>query len=248
MTPASVGFHCPECTRSGSQRVYTSRTLPGSRPIVTLVIIGINVAVFVVGLAQGGSFGTGRGTLFANGALFGPLVDEGEWWRLFTSGFLHLGLAHIALNMLVLYLLGPQLEMALGRVAFSVLYLMSLLAGSLGVLVADPLAPTVGASGAVFGLMGAFLVAHRAQGVSPWQSGIGGLLLINLVLTFLLPGISIGGHVGGLVGGLIGGALLFELPRHMPVPRWLPTAMCALFAVGFFVASLWAASQWMTRV
>ncbi len=248
MTPASVGFHCPECARSGRQRVYTARTLPGTRAVVTLTLIGVNAAVFLVGFAQGGTFGTGRGTLFQNGALFGPLVDEGEWWRLFTSGFVHLGLFHIGLNMLLLYLIGTQLEAVLGSVQFAVLYVMSLLAGSLGVLIADPLAPTVGASGAVFGLMGAFLIAQRAQGISPWQSGIGGLVLINLMFTFLLPGISIGGHVGGLVGGLIGGALLFEMPRRMPTPRWLPTVLCLLLSGMFFVASLWAAAQWMSRV
>ena len=126
-----------------------------------------------------------------------------EYWRLVTAGFLHAGLLHIGFNMYILYWLGTMLEPALGRVRFVALYFASLLAGSLGALLLSPNAVTVGASGAVFGLMGAAFVIQRARGIDPMQSGIGPLILLNLGLTFVIPGISIGGHIGGLVGGVL---------------------------------------------
>src|SRR5690606_4282942 len=122
-------------------------------------------------------------------------------WRVITGAFLHAGLLHLGMNMLLLWLLSQELEPALGKARFLVLYATSLLGGSFGVLVVSPLSPTVGASGAVFGLMGALVVFQLRAHQNPWRSGIGGLVLINLVLTFAVPGISIGGHVGGLLAG-----------------------------------------------
>lgn len=247
MHQASVGFHCPECTRTGRQKVLTAQHWV-IRPTATKVLIGLCLAGMVVELAVAGGARPSTRELVDAGALFGPWVDtRGEWWRIVTVGFLHANLIHLAMNMAALWFLGQMLEPALGRVRFLTVYGVALLAGSLGVLLVNPVTPTVGASGAVFGLMGAALAGQRAQGVDPFQGGLGGLLLVNLLFTFAIPGISIGGHVGGLVGGLVAGWLLFDLgPRARN--RVLPLVLCALVAAACVAGSLWAAAQWTTRV
>jgi membrane associated rhomboid family serine protease len=215
---------------------------------VTLTLIAVNVAIFVIGLGLGDDPEVpGREQLTVDFALFGPLVDTGEWYRLVTSGFLHANLLHLAFNMYLLYLLGLQLEPVLGRFRFTVVYFFSLLTGSLGVLLIDPTAVTVGASGAVFGLMGAAVAVQRSRNINPFDSGLGALIVLNLVFTFAFShNISVGGHVGGLAGGLVAGWLLVMLPaRSRALPSYLPTA--AVIALGGAVigASLWAASNWM---
>ena len=177
MTQASVGFHCPECSKRGKQRVYTARTIMGgSRPIVTQALIGINVAVFVLGLGRGsGDLFSGSNSLINDYGLLGsafirhtdgtiaPIgVAQGEWYRLVTGGFLHAGLLHVGLNMFALWILGSQLEAAVGRLRFGVIYGAALLSGSLGVMILSPHEPTVGASGAIFGLLGLALAAQRS--------------------------------------------------------------------------------------
>jgi membrane associated rhomboid family serine protease len=217
MHQASVGFHCPECAKTGKQKVYTRANLQTlNRPLLTQVIIGVNAAVFLAGIAyESHDAVAGRGGFALDGGLFGPLVADGEWWRIITAGFLHAGLIHLGLNMFLLWQLGMILEPALGRVRFIATYVTSLLCGSLGVLLLDPNALTVGASGAVFGLMGALFVAQRARGFDPWSSGIGSTIAINLLFTFTIPGISIGGHVGGLLGGLLSGWFLYRGTQTM---------------------------------
>lgn len=155
----------------------------------------------------------------------------GEPWLIVTSGFLHANLMHVGFNGLLLWQLGHMLEPALGRGRFIALYAAGLAGGGLGVVAlgwlattlglegagdtvmstlgGNPFTPTIGASGAVFGLMGAAVVGLRQRGINPWKTSIGGLVLINLVLTFVVPGISVGGHVGGLIGGFVAGKLLF---------------------------------------
>ncbi|MCW2967464.1 MAG: Rhomboid family protein [Solirubrobacteraceae bacterium] len=206
MTPTSVGMRCPECSRERT-KVKTVRSLQ-SEPRVTYALIAINVIVF---LAQGNlqiGTGGGGGQVFDKGALYGPLIEiKHEYWRLVTGGFLHSGLLHIGFNMYLLYVLGRMLEPALGSVRFGLLYFAALLAGSAGALIVTPHSPTVGASGAVFGLMGATFLELRARGINPMAGGllgsIGGLIIFNLVLSFSLSGISIGGHIGGLIGGAL---------------------------------------------
>ena len=212
MIAAPVGFQCPECVRGGP----AVRTLRSLRTVAyaTRALIVLNVLAYVPTLSTGsGLAGRGRGDIVREGALLGPAVADGEWWRLVTSGFLHFGLLHVGFNMLLLHMLGSALEPALGRVRFVTLYFTALLGGSFGALLLQPDALTAGASGAVFGLMGATVVGMRQRGVAVMDSGVGGLLLVNLVLTFLVPGISIGGHVGGLVAGTLAGALLFATDR-----------------------------------
>lgn len=240
MVTASVGFHCPECARAGRQQVLTARSLV-TRPILTQVLIGINVAVFLIGMGRPGIGPlSGSDRLILDYGLFGAAVDHGEWYRIITSGFLHSGFVHLAFNMAALWFIGSQLERALGRLRFGVLYGTSLLAGSLGVLLLAPGDLTVGASGAIFGLLGAAVASQRAAGVSIWDTGIGTLVAVNLILTFSVRNISIGGHLGGLVGGLIVGTLYFELGRdakRSPVPVSAAAAVGVVcFVVGIAVS------------
>jgi len=228
MIAAPVGFQCPECVKGAP----VVRTLASLRPVAyaTRTLIAVNVLAYLPALAAGsGLAGRGRSDLVRDGALLGPAVADGEWWRLVTSGFLHFGLLHLGFNMLLLHMLGSALEPALGRVRYLALYATALLGGSFGALLVQPDALTAGASGAVFGLMGATVVGMRSRGVAVTDSGVGGLLLVNLVLTFVVPGISIGGHVGGLAAGTAAGALLFATD-HPPSARVAGLMGCVTLA------------------
>jgi membrane associated rhomboid family serine protease len=244
MTPTSVGMRCPECARQKT-KVHTIRSMQ-SEPRVTYALIAINAIAFL----GSGRFGVGSGggsRLFNDFALFGPSIDVNhEYWRLVTGGFLHSGLLHIAFNMYLLYVLGQMLEPALGSVRFGALYLASLLAGSAGALVVTPDAVTVGASGAVFGLMGVAFAEMRSRGMDPFAGGImssiGGLIVINLVFSFLWSGISIGGHIGGLVGGVAAAWLMDQADRRR-LPRAAALAAPALVAVVSVVVGIAAAGS-----
>jgi membrane associated rhomboid family serine protease len=260
MTPASVGFQCPECIKGAAKKspVIRFSELRGGRPIVTEVLIALNVIGLIAMVATGGSPFNGGGTasekglLIGSGAIaeMGPLgfvvqpvgVAYGEWWRIITGGFLHSGLLHLGMNMLLLYMLGSQLEPLLGRVRFLALYVACLVAGSFGVLLVSPTSATVGASGAVFGLMGAAVIAQRRAGVDIWRNGIGGLVAINLLLTFAVPGISIGGHVGGLVAGVVVGAIVFALDSAVR-SAWAGTLACVAITVALWVGCLLVAAR-----
>jgi membrane associated rhomboid family serine protease len=220
-----------------------------ARPRVTLALIAINVIAF---LAEGGGAfsisGEATGSIVRKGALLGSSefpglagqgVAHGQWWRIITAGFLHENLLHIGFNMWVLYYLGTLLEPALGHVRFAVIYAVSLLTGSLGVLLVSPHSITVGASGAVFGVMGAAAVELRARQIPLMQSGVGSLILINLVISFSLPGISWGGHVGGLIGGALA-ALVIQLGDRRRAQS-LALAVCAVIAAAAVAGSFAAA-------
>jgi membrane associated rhomboid family serine protease len=239
MSTASVGFHCPECARTGRQKVYTRANWSAlHRPVVTQILIAVNALVFFAGLADTSRNAVaGRGGFILDGGLQAFAVSTGDWWRIITAGFLHAGLLHLLFNMLALFNLGMALEPVLGRVRFLAVYLVSLLSGSFLVLLLSPDALTVGASGAVFGLMGALVVAQRARGIDPWSSGIGTVIGINLLITFTIPGISIGGHVGGLLGGLVAGWLLLEAGPRLRA-TWAPVAIVAALAVVAFAGCL----------
>jgi membrane associated rhomboid family serine protease len=205
MTPTPVGMRCPECSRQKTK----TRSLAATRsePRVTVFII-IACAIAFLGSGQFGAGSSGGTSLYRDGALFGPAVADGELWRLVTSGFLHAGLIHIGFNMYLLWILGQMLEPDLGSVRFAALYVTSLLFGAFGALVLEPDALTVGASGAVFGLMGAAAVELRTRGINPFQTDIGMLILFNLGISLIIPNISIGGHVGGLIGGALAALVL----------------------------------------
>jgi membrane associated rhomboid family serine protease len=240
MTSTPVGMRCPECARQRT-KVKTIRSI-SNRPELTLALIAINVVAF---LAEGNVTFTGQpsGKVYEEGALFGSLerlpelgVAHGQWWRIITGGFLHENILHIGFNMYVLYLLGQMLEPALGRVRFGLIYAVSLLAGSLGALIVSPHAVTVGASGAVFGVMGAAAVEMRARQIPIMQSGVGGLILINLVISFTLPGISWGGHIGGLIGGTLAALALQLGSRYRAQAAAL--GACAVLGVACFAGSI----------
>ena len=238
MTPTSVGMRCPECARQRT-KVHSMRTL-SSEPRVTVGLI-IVCAVLFLGSGSFGLGSSGGNSLFRNFALFGPSIDvNNEYWRLITSGFLHAGFIHILFNMYLLWILGQMLEPMLGSSRFATLYFTALLWGSFGALLVSPDKVTVGASGAVFGLMGAAAVELRSRGVNPFQTDIGMLIVFNLALSFLFSGrISVGGHVGGLVGGALAGMALGYADRHRQ--RGLGYAACAVLALFAIVGAIAAA-------
>ena len=243
MHQASVGFHCPECTKQGAQRVVRPSQL-GRDLLVTKVLIAVNVAVFVAGVGSGLSTKDSfieHGGLLANaidrsGHLIG--VANGEWWRVFSSGFLHANLLHIGFNMWALWVLGQLMEPVLGRSRFAIVYVVALVAGALGVLLVDPNQLTVGASGAVFGLMGAAVAAMRSRGINVMATGLGATIMLNLLITFTIPGISIGGHVGGLVGGFVAGWIFVDAPADFRRNPVLPIAAAVGLATVLFGACL----------
>jgi membrane associated rhomboid family serine protease len=236
MTSTPVGMRCPDCARQKT-KVRTATTLTGG-PELTYVLIAINVIAYVAMASAGGGIDGRGGRVFTNGALFGPAVEAGDWWRIITAGFLHSGILHLAFNMYFLYFLGTLLEPAIGKLRFGMIYLVSLVGGSFGALLLSPNAVTVGASGAVFGLMGAAIVAMRARGIDPMQSGLGVTLLLNLAITFLIPGISIGGHVGGLLSGGIVGLLLFEVADRRRSALAPVLAVCVAIGVALAVGCI----------
>jgi membrane associated rhomboid family serine protease len=202
MTTTPVGMRCPECAKQRT-KVMRMRDM-STRPRVTFALIAINVIAFLTEQGQFTVFGTSiHGTVINEGVLDRFHISvEHEYWRLISSGFIHENLLHIGFNMYLLYLLGLMLEPAIGSLRFAAIYFTSLLAGSFGVLLATA-APSLGASGAVFGLMGAAVVELRARRLSVMESGIGGLIILNLILSFSIANISIGAHVGGLIGGAL---------------------------------------------
>jgi membrane associated rhomboid family serine protease len=210
---APVGAHCWECIKAARPpaAVRLRRWNAAAGPFVTMALVGINVVVYLLTSASASQTRDGS-DLETRLALYGPAVADGEIYRLLTSGFVHYGILHIAFNMLLLYRFGMLLEPALGRTRFVALYFTALLAGSFGAVLLSPTALTAGASGAVFGIVGAAAVGMHQRGINIWDSGVGGLLAVNLVLTFAIPNISVGGHVGGLAGGVLVGAFMLRTP------------------------------------
>jgi membrane associated rhomboid family serine protease len=232
MTPTPVGMRCPECSRQRT-KVRSGPAAYSTNPTLTYIIIGICVA-----LQLGQSASAGRDDIFVQGALYGPSVADGEVWRLVTSGFLHAGLIHLLFNMYALYILGSMLEPAIGRVRFALLYLVSLLCGSFGALLLTPDKPTVGASGAVFGLMAGAIVIMRNRGIDPMVSGLPFWLGLNLVLTFTLANLSVGGHLGGIVGGVLTAVVLFELPDRVRLPQLAPALIAGALGAAAIAGSV----------
>jgi membrane associated rhomboid family serine protease len=240
MTFGPVGIRCPEHSGQpqGVQKVVrTAQRRADRRPgVVTQGLIAANVGIYLLQLALGAPVSANDGWIFQNGALFGPLVADGDWHRLLTAAFLHYGPIHLGMNMLVLWWIGRPLEVALGPLRYSMLYVVAGLAGSAGALIANPNAVTVGASGAIFGILGAAIVLERQQTYVLGGSAIT-LLVLNLVLTFSIPGISIGGHLGGLAGGALAILALSQLGRRSAVyGRTDLAAVASIAAIG--VASI----------
>jgi membrane associated rhomboid family serine protease len=227
-------MRCPECA---SQRTRVTRGVPSGvnlgRYPATIALLAVNVVVFLAEVGSGsGGVGQAHTSMIPEFGLFGPLVAEGEWYRLLTSGFIHEGLWHIAGNMLLLFFLGRILEPGIGTLRFVVVYFVSLFAGSLGALIATPDALSYGASGAVFGVLAATFVIARGRGVDGLASSVGILIVINLAISFGVPGISVGAHLGGLVAGAACAGLIVAGERGMLGPRHRAAELAAMVVLG----------------
>jgi membrane associated rhomboid family serine protease len=247
-----VGIRCPDhagvsgrsaAPRRAARRASTSLSRYG--PYVTFALIGVNVAVYLLELLMGGQLnGTGN-WIYEHGVLVSRAIDssgqvvgvsEGEWWRLITSAFLHYGVLHLGMNMLVLWFIGPALEDYFGHARYALVYFVSGLAGAAGALIWSPTALSVGASGAIWGLMGAALVLE-ARRIYVFGGQAMGLVVFNLVFTFLVPGVSIGGHIGGMIGGALC-ALAFSSLRRTPALATLSVAGVGVVSVALAVAQV----------
>ncbi len=234
MRDAAVGHQCVECVRAGARTIRQPRTRFGGRqrsdtPVVTYALIAVNVLAAIAQMASG--------NLERQLTLFPPAVADGQFYRLVTAAFLHYGATHLLLNMWALYVVGPPLEMWLGRLRFGTLYALSGLGGSVLVYLLSPLnTATAGASGAIFGLFGAtFVVGKRLAIDVRWVVAV---IAINLVFTFLIPAvtahlISWQAHVGGLVtGGLVAAAYVYPPPeRRNMVQATVTIVVLVAFAV-----------------
>jgi membrane associated rhomboid family serine protease len=245
MTPASVGFQCPECLSEGRKTVRQGRTIYGGRvyahagrmgPVTTTLIV-INVALFIATSAGGLNFASGGGSssLFLRLALIPPAVGHGQYYRIVTSMFLHFNVIHIAFNMYALFLIGTPLEIALGRVRYLALYFLAGIGGSVLTMINGPIAEeAAGASGAIFGLFAAFYFVARRQG---WQTnGIVITIAINLALSFSFSNeIDWRGHVGGLI---VGGVVMVVIANVPAGPRRFQLQALGVGAVAVVVAAV----------
>ena len=232
MRDAAVGHQCAECVGAAAGTVPKARTQFGGRagsttPVVTYALIAINVLLFVAQMAVP--------RVEAEFAMWSPAVADGQLYRMITSAFLHSGITHILFNMFALFVVGPPLEIWLGRLRFSALYILSALGGSVLIYLFSPLnVPTVGASGAIFGLFAAtFVVARKVNVDVRW---VVVMIVINLIITFTVPSISWQGHLGGLItGGVVALAYAYA-PREN---RTLVQAGATVGILVLFVALIW---------
>lgn len=252
----------------------------GGQPLATVALGTVSVVVFFLTHRLTRAFAFTQGSLRFSAlegySTFGPYIAEfheagrllaggflqTDWWRIFTGAFLHIDLRHLLFNMVVLFLLGQRLERFVGPYVLWGIYTVSLVGGSAGAMLHRPDAAVVGASGAVYGLMGAAYVVEYLRGGNPWRDGLGSLIIINVIISFLIPGISIGGHLGGLVAGVAAGFAIGDTSRRLNPPslaerlsnepidtrmRRSPIAVWALMAVigaAAFASALVAASTW----
>ncbi|MGZ4439860.1 MAG: rhomboid family intramembrane serine protease [Gaiellaceae bacterium] len=241
MTIAPVGIRCPEhaggAKRTPGEQVVRGapRALANLRgAYVTRALVIANVFIYLITVAQGAGLNSPGGALFDKWLLYGPYVAQGQWWRLITSAFLHASILHIALNMLALWWLGSIVEQLLGHARYLALYFTAGLAGAAGALLATPLQPTVGASGAIYGILGSLLILEWLQ-TGTFAGPALTLIVINLAFSYTASGISWGGHIGGLVAG-IAGTLAFWQARKLRQP-WLGYAtLVAISALSVAVA------------
>jgi membrane associated rhomboid family serine protease len=251
MTP--VGPRCPDHATQGRPTLRAPARQRAARraayirtdqPFVSWGLIGLNVLVYLITVGQGMGINSPGGTLFAKWALYGPAVANGDWWRLLTAAFLHANILHIALNMLAVGWLGAPVERFIGHLRYLALYVVSGLAGSAGALIANPTSVTVGASGAIFGILGALLIIeYQATGSLAGQAFT--LIVINLAFSLTTNGISVGGHVGGLVGGVLAMLAISRFGRgHVAYGRPGLLGVAALVGVGLLSV---AVSYWKVR-
>jgi len=250
MTTAAVGVRCPECAGGGGSGAGAGarwlRARVGSDALLaTGAILALNILLYLVEAAQVGSIVYVDGAkLVTDGAVYGPAIADGEWYRMVTGAFLHASIIHIAFNMYLFWLLGGALERYAGTARLLAVYAAAVLWGSVGALLLSPDAYTIGASGGVFGLMAALYLLERQRGVALLGGSVGLLLVVNLVIGFMVPGISIGGHVGGIVGGAAAGFILSGYGRghlaygRIGAPGWgaIGALLVSAVVVGVLIA------------
>ena len=247
MRSASVGFQCPDCVGEAARTVRQPVTVAGggviTKPYVTWTLIGITVAAFLWQFAAGVDAVAEDFGMWPFG-----ITLYGEWWRLLTAAFLHGSWLHIAFNMYVLFLFGPTLERVLGHVRFTVLYVVAALGGSVASYVfSDPRTVSVGASGAIFGLMGAYVIAGRRLRWDITQVLI--LLGINVVIGFISPQVDWRAHFGGLVVGALVAAVFVWTPPPFRSVRVLWQALGVLAILGaLVVVTMWRTGQLWTML
>lgn len=243
LRPASVGQHCVDCVAAAERSTPQARTIAGApvrsdrpSPIVTYVLIALNVLVFGITAAQSGSVMANEqgSALFLDWALWPPIIAaHGEYIRILGSGFLHFGLLHLAVNMFALWVIGRDTELVLGRARYLSVYLVSILGGSAAVMFMETGAVTAGASGAVFGLLGAqaVILLRLRRSPAPVLTIVG----LNVIISITIPGISLWGHLGGLVAGAAATAALLYAPQYLGAgtdrDRIVRTGWTALVAV-----------------
>jgi membrane associated rhomboid family serine protease len=211
----------------------------GIRFPATIALIAINVMVYLAEIATGiGGLEPGNSHFVFEFGLFGPLVTEGEAYRLLTGAFLHASIWHVGFNMLALFFLGRLLEPGIGTVRFLFVYFAALFGGAFGALLLSPDSLTIGASGAVFGIFGAAFVIARGRGFDAVAQSIGIILVFNLVISVSNPDISLGGHLGGLAVGVISAFVILAGERGRLGPNHLPAELIAIAAIG--VAAIFA--------
>ena len=252
MTSTSVGMRCPECASQKTRVVNPIGAAGRNDAPATYAIIAVCVIAYVADIAGGGGIGSaGGGTLTEEGGLFAYGLNSsgeaigvafGQPYRLVTAAFLHAGFIHLAFNMFALYILGTLLEPAIGTARFVGIYAVSVLSGSFLVMVMDPNQLTVGASGGIFGLMSAAFLIARDRGLDELASQIGFFVIINLVITFSVNNISIGGHIGGLIGGTVAALVINLLERSRianakTIEYAVLIGLCAAAFVGGVVAA-----------
>lgn len=254
MTSTPVGMRCPECSQDRTKVVRGPVGLGGGATPVTFTMMALSVIGFVLQIATGADAFDGQplGSVGFDGALlgFGSTmteligVAEGQPYRIVTSGFLHSGILHLGINMFVLFFLGRLIEPVIGSSRFAAIYVVALLGGSLGALVIDPHTLTVGASGAVFGLMAAAFLVARERGRDDVAAQIGFYVVLNLVFTFSIPNISVGGHVGGLLaGGALTLAFAAVRQRAGAQAQVLQLSLAAVMALLLVAGCLFAAAD-----
>ena len=235
---AAVGYQCVDCVAEGRRTQRYSTTVAGARPsgrdLVIPVLIAVNVAVFVVTVAQASLWRNDTASLFEQWELTPLTVAGGQLWRLLTSGFLHFGPVHLALNMIALWVIGRDLETVLGRGRFLTVYLVSLLGGSTAVFLLEKndQLRTVGASGAIYGLMGGLVVVLLRLRRSPGPAL--GIIAINVGITLAFPFFSLLGHLGGLAFGTAATAAMV----YAPAARRVPVQVAAVAALAAVIAGL----------
>ncbi|HVV09138.1 rhomboid family intramembrane serine protease [Amycolatopsis sp.] len=248
---ASVGAQCIDCVQAGRQQAQTqqrqyrssglgARTVAGAKLsnslVVTPTLIALNIVVYAYTAFQAKSFTDNQtAKLFGDWVLWPRAVaGESEWWRLFTSGFLHYGPIHLAVNMFSLWILGRDMEVLLGKVRFAAVYVLALIGGGVSVfLLDDSNRATAGASGAIYGVLGGILVAVIRLRLNPAPAI--GTIVLNLIISVSIPGISLLGHLGGLVvGALVTAAMVYAPTRNRAVWQSVAAVVVLVALVGLY--------------